>query len=75
MATGQTATPMTKFTSRDLDLPEFCRAGAAPFLYSTMSFARVKLKAARDFIAKKDFVAARDSAEKVLEFESDNYNA
>ncbi|KAK0232722.1 TPR-like protein [Armillaria fumosa] len=40
-----------------------------------MSFARTKLKAARDSIAKKDFVAARDSAEKVLEFEPDNYNA
>ncbi|KAK0440394.1 TPR-like protein [Desarmillaria tabescens] len=40
-----------------------------------MSFAKVKLKAARDFIAKKDFAAARDSAEKVLEFEPDNYNA
>ncbi|KAK0197963.1 superkiller protein 3 [Armillaria mellea] len=40
-----------------------------------MSFVRTKLKAARDFIAKKDFAAARDSAEKVLEFEPDNYNA
>ncbi|KAK0207900.1 superkiller protein 3 [Desarmillaria ectypa] len=40
-----------------------------------MSFAKLKLKAARDFIAKKDFAAARDSAEKVLEFEPDNYNA
>lgn len=36
---------------------------------------KVKLKAAREAITKKDFNLARDSATTVLEYEPDNYNA
>lgn len=40
-----------------------------------MSFAKGKLKLARDSIGKKDFVAAKAAASQVLDFEPDNYNA
>lgn len=40
-----------------------------------MSVVKTRLKAARDAIAKKDYAAARDSAEKVLDYDPDNYNA
>ncbi|KAF5351978.1 hypothetical protein D9756_007386 [Leucocoprinus leucothites] len=40
-----------------------------------MSFAKAKLKLARDSIGKKDFTAARDAANEVLEYEPENYNA
>lgn len=40
-----------------------------------MSFAKGKLKAARDAIGKKDYTAARDAALQALEYEPDNYNA
>lgn len=39
-----------------------------------MSFAKQKLKLAREAIGKKDFVKARESASSVLEYEPDNYN-
>jgi len=40
-----------------------------------MSFAKNKLKLARDALSKKDYAQARDAASQVLEYESDNYNA
>jgi len=39
------------------------------------SFAKSKLKAARDAIAKKDFGLAHDAATQVLDYEPENYNA
>jgi superkiller protein 3 len=40
-----------------------------------MSFAKAKLKLARESINKKDFTSARDAAGQILEYEPDNYNA
>lgn len=40
-----------------------------------MSFIKNKLKLARDALSKKDYVAARDAATQVLEYEPENYNA
>ncbi|RDB24954.1 Superkiller protein 3 [Hypsizygus marmoreus] len=40
-----------------------------------MSFAKGKLKIARDALGKKDYAGARDAATQVLEYEPDNYNA
>ena len=40
-----------------------------------MSFAKNKLKIARDALSKKDYAQARDAAALVLEYEPDNYNA
>jgi len=39
------------------------------------AFVKNKLKAARDFLSKKDYAAAKDAVENVLSFEPDNYNA
>ncbi|KAF9222633.1 superkiller protein 3 [Gyrodon lividus] len=39
------------------------------------SFAKTKLKAARDALGKKQYEAARDAASQVLDYEPDNYNA
>ena len=39
------------------------------------SFAKTKLKAARDALGKKQYEVARDAALQVLEYEPDNYNA
>ncbi|KAF8557962.1 superkiller protein 3 [Imleria badia] len=39
------------------------------------SFAKTKLKSARDALGKKQYEAARDSALQVLDYEPDNYNA
>lgn len=39
------------------------------------SFAKTKLKAARDALGKKQYEAARDAALQVLDYEPDNYNA
>ncbi|KAG9316442.1 superkiller protein 3 [Chiua virens] len=39
------------------------------------SFAKTKLKTARDALGKKDHAAARDAALQVLDYEPDNYNA
>lgn len=36
---------------------------------------KVKLKAARDAIGKKDWDAAENAASQALDFEPDNYNA
>ncbi|KAG6854057.1 hypothetical protein C0991_011035 [Blastosporella zonata] len=40
-----------------------------------MSFAKSKLKAAREALGKKDYAAASDAASQVLDYEPDNYNA
>lgn len=40
-----------------------------------MSFAKSKLKLARDSIGKKDFTVARDAATQVLDYEPENYTA
>lgn len=40
-----------------------------------MSIVKTRLKAARDALGKKNYASARDSAEKVLDYEPDNYNA
>jgi superkiller protein 3 len=40
-----------------------------------MSFIKTYLKAARDHIGKKDYLTAKKEANKVLDFEPDNYNA
>ncbi|KAJ3567050.1 hypothetical protein NP233_g6613 [Leucocoprinus birnbaumii] len=40
-----------------------------------MSFAKAKLKLARESIGKKEFAVARDAASQVLDYEPDNYNA
>ena len=40
-----------------------------------MSIAKIKLKAAREAISKKDYSRAKDAAQSVLEYESENYNA
>ncbi len=40
-----------------------------------MSLVKVKLKAAREALGKKDYPNARDAAAQVLEYEPDNYNA
>ncbi|KAF8160990.1 TPR-like protein [Crassisporium funariophilum] len=40
-----------------------------------MSFAKSRLKAARDHIGKKDYLSAKNDAIQVLEYEPDNYNA
>lgn len=40
-----------------------------------MSFVKNKLKAARDFLGKKDYAGAKDAASQILEYEPDNYNA
>ena len=40
-----------------------------------MSFIKNKLKLARDALSKKDYIAARDAATQVLEYDSENYNA
>ncbi|KAG5646299.1 hypothetical protein DXG03_003896 [Asterophora parasitica] len=40
-----------------------------------MSFAKSKLKLARDALAKKDYSTASDAASQVLEYEPENYNA
>jgi hypothetical protein len=39
------------------------------------SFAKSKLKAARDAIGKKNYEQARDAAAQVLDYEPDNYTA
>jgi hypothetical protein len=39
------------------------------------SFAKSKLKAARDAIGKKKYEQAREAAEQVLDYEPDNYTA
>ncbi|KIK99109.1 hypothetical protein PAXRUDRAFT_588175 [Paxillus rubicundulus Ve08.2h10] len=39
------------------------------------SFAKTKLKAARDALGKKKYEAARDAASQVLDYEPENYNA
>lgn len=39
------------------------------------SFAKTKLKTARDALGKKQYDAARDAALQVLDYEPDNYNA
>jgi len=39
------------------------------------SFAKSKLKAARDAIGKKKYEQAREAAEQVLDHEPDNYTA
>jgi superkiller protein 3 len=39
------------------------------------SFAKTKLKAARDALGKKQHEAARDAASQVLDYEPENYNA
>jgi len=39
------------------------------------SFMKSKLKAARDALGKKDYPTARDSAQQILDYEPDNYNA
>lgn len=40
-----------------------------------MSLVKSRLKAARDCLAKKDFLNAKDAASKALEHEPDNYTA
>ncbi|KAG6908388.1 hypothetical protein DXG01_004817 [Tephrocybe rancida] len=40
-----------------------------------MSFAKSKLKAAREALGKKDYATASDAASQVLDYEPDNYNA
>ncbi|KAG6857271.1 hypothetical protein H0H87_007104 [Tephrocybe sp. NHM501043] len=40
-----------------------------------MSFAKSKLKAAREALAKKDYASASNAAAQVLDYEPDNYNA
>ena len=40
-----------------------------------MSFIKSHLKAARDYIGKKDYLTAKREAVQVLDFEPDNYNA
>jgi len=40
-----------------------------------MSFIKGHLKAARDYIGKKDYLNAKKEANQVLDFEPDNYNA
>ena len=40
-----------------------------------MSFTKSHLKAAREYIGKKDYLNARKEAIQVLEYEPDNYNA
>jgi hypothetical protein len=39
------------------------------------SFAKTKLKTARDALGKKQYEPARDAALQVLDYEPDNYNA
>lgn len=39
------------------------------------SFAKTKLKTARDALGKKQYEAARDAALQVLDYEPDHYNA
>ena len=36
---------------------------------------KAKLKAAREFISKKDYAKAEEAAKAVLDYEPDNYNA
>lgn len=40
-----------------------------------MSFIKTHLKAARDYIGKKDYLTAKKEANRVLDFDPDNYNA
>ncbi|KAH9485295.1 Superkiller protein 3 [Psilocybe cubensis] len=40
-----------------------------------MSLAKTQLKAARDYISKKDYINAKRAATQVLDFEPENYNA
>jgi superkiller protein 3 len=39
------------------------------------SFAKTKLKSARDALGKKEYEVAREAATQVLEYEPENYNA
>lgn len=65
---------MVQITCIEAELPEKGILQLANFDV-IMSFIKSHLKAAREHIGKKDYLAAKKEAIQVLDFEPDNYNA